>query len=120
MPNYITKNLDEDAVYWALSLPDGAGGFTYAAAVAVNVRWEDTQELFIDAQGRTKISRAVIYIDTDVAVGGMLYHGSIDDLPSDTTDPFADEINGNTFKIESFKKVRRLTRPNEYVRKVWI
>lgn len=120
MPNFLTSGLKQTAVYWAFSGPDGAGGFSYDAAVEANVRWEDKQELFLDNEGRERLSRAVIAIDIDVVVGSYLYLGGIDDLPSDTTDPFCDETKTDAHEIKAFQKSPRLKRPTEFFRKVWI
>lgn len=69
--------LNQQATYWAPGVPDGAGGYSFAAvaAVLVSVRWQDVQQLFRDTEGREVVSSAVVYLDQPLAVRGYLALG---------------------------------------------
>lgn len=85
----IKKMLKGKCVYWALATND-SGGTTYdnygqprhAAPVELKCRWEDRNEEFIGPRGTRQVSRAVVYVESDVDVGGMLFNGALDDLES--------------------------------------
>jgi hypothetical protein len=96
---FLTSNLRQTAVYWGNPQSDGSGGRTFDEAVEVSVRWEDKQELFIDASGQEVRSNAVVYVASDLDLGGYLYLGELADLDSsEAADPFvlagAREIRG--------------------------
>ena len=86
----LTSMLKQACAYWAPGNADGFGGFSYSAPVWILCRWEDRQEKFIDDNGQEILSRALVYVDQDVEVGGYLILS--DDLdssgavPSDPTD----------------------------------
>lgn len=55
--------------------PDGQNGFgdpQFLAAVDVACRWQDKADLFRDSQGREVVSSAVVYVASEVEVGGTL------------------------------------------------
>lgn len=98
-----TDIMYDSATYWAPSTPDGYGGGTFPAPIAITCRWEDTSELFIDSTGREAQSAAVVYPDQVVLTQGWLYQGT-----STEADPHnvlgAFEIK-NTRKIGSLDNV---------------
>ena len=76
-----------DAVYWAKTASDGYGEATYAAPVELKVRWVDKQEEFIDDDAEKQLSRAKVFAGQDVNLYSYFFRGTLDDLPSDATDP---------------------------------
>lgn len=71
----LTTALRDDGTLWRVT-PDGYGGDTYSAPIAIKCRWEDRQETYIGPIDRTEhISNAVVFVDTDVAVGDYLLKG---------------------------------------------
>ena len=71
------RKLKQKATYWAPGLPDPYGRVTFEALpVEIDVRWEDSAELFRDAQGNEAVSRAVIYTLTQLAVTGWVQLGN--------------------------------------------
>jgi hypothetical protein len=70
------------ALYWAPGNPDGYGRPSYGGPVEIWVRWELTHEEFIDPDGTRKLSRVVVWLDQEVAIGGKLMLGTLDDLDS--------------------------------------
>ena len=86
----ISGLLQQTAVYWAAGTNDGYGGRTFPDPSEVAVRWEDRQEVFVDAQGRESVSKSVVYSASALVVGGYLYLGSLDDLDSsEEADPLS-------------------------------
>jgi len=118
MPDrYLTRNLNQTVVYWASPVPDGYGGKTFDDPVEIDARWEDRQELFIDAHGNEVHSHAVVIIDQDVDMGGYLYLGDLDDLSSEEeSDP---QTVSGAREIRSFQKVPNI-RATAYRRTAWL
>ena len=63
---------NQKATYWANPVQGGFGGITFDAPIVLNVRWEDRTERFTDMAGQEQISRAVVYTDRDLDLGGYL------------------------------------------------
>lgn len=84
MPAYV-HNLNETLTYWAPGGNDGFGGTSFASPVSISGRWQNRQVLFRDADGRERVSEAVVYVSQELATGGYLYRGE-----STASDPVAD------------------------------
>ena len=112
----MTKNHKQVAVYWANSVEDGYGGRTFDAPVEIDCRWEQKQELFIDASGRESVSKAVVFVGQDIAPGEYLFLGALDDLPSAPTPMDADVT---AYEIRGFSKIPNI-RATDYERKAWL
>lgn len=110
----IKKFLKQTAVYWATPTPDGFGGFTYADPVEIPVRWTDKQELFLNYNGETILSRAKIMLDQDVVVRGMLALTTLIELSSNWL-----PADNNAFEIKAFQKMPDV-RAKSYVRQAWL
>ena len=98
--SYITRNLKATITYWPPGAPDGFGGFSFGASSEVKARWEDRTENFVDDEGQENISRARVYVDTDLSVHGYLFNGI-----SGSTDPRA--VSG-AFEVKDFRKIPNL------------
>ena len=114
---YLIKNLNQIAVYWGNPTPGGYGGHTFDDPIEISVRWEDRQELFIDAEGKEVRSQAVVTIDRDLVLGGYLALMTLSDLSS------AEE--GDPQGISDAKEIRAMRKiPNikatAYRRRVWL
>lgn len=83
----------QNAIYWPPAVPDDYGRPTHGAFVELvivngvnyRVRWEDSAKTYIDSQGTTRVSNAVVYVprlpdDSEVSVGGFLWLGDAADL----------------------------------------
>lgn len=112
----ITRMCHQTAVYWGSPVPDGYGQCTFAAAIEIDCRWEDKQELFIDSNSKEVLSQAVVYVDRDVDLNGYLYLGKESDLDSNHTNP---QIIDGAREIRQFAKLPNL-RVTEYLRQVWL
>lgn len=80
----ITRMRKQTATYWSTT-PDGYGGVEFSAPVAIECRWEDKQERFVDETGRETVSRSIVYVDRDLEVGGYLALGDYSASTSTTT-----------------------------------
>ena len=113
-----TNTLQQTAVYWASPVADGYGGRTFDDPVEIACRWEYRQELFIDAHGRERRSEAVIYVNTDLDLGGYLYLGDLDDLDSgEEADPTTVT---NAREVRRFDKVPALRSSTSFTYKAWL
>ena len=109
----------ETAVYWGSSTPDGYGGYTYATAVELGVRWENKSELK-QARGddgtiKEIVTQAKIFVTQDVDVGGWIQLCSLTDLDSDP-----DPVPGAAFEIRVFEKIPMIKKTDEFVRIAYI
>jgi hypothetical protein len=112
----LADQLQQTAVWWANPVLDGFGGRTFDHGVDIRCRWEQKQELFVDAQGQRVLSRAVAYVDRDLSVHDYLYLGTLEDLVTVGIQPF--EV-AEAFEVRAFKKIpsRDATR---FVRTAWL
>lgn len=106
---YITRNLRQTVTYWSPGGNDGFGGVSYGTPVNIKGRWQDVAELFIDASGNEVVSKAKVWIDTDVVNKGYLYLGE-----STAADP---ETVSDAREIRQFGKIPNL-RATEFERLV--
>jgi hypothetical protein len=110
------------AVYWPPGTKNDEGQTTPGVAQEVKCRWDDVNETFIDAQGRTRTSKAKVYVLIDMEPGGYLWLSSLKASAvgsgavlaelTDETDP-----NGNTnaWEIHGFSKMPD-RRANDFLR----
>lgn len=78
--------LRQTAVYWGSPSPDGYGGMTFAAPIEITVRWEERADRFTDRLGAEHVSRARVYVDRALDLGGYLCLSTLAEL--DSLDPF--------------------------------
>jgi hypothetical protein len=100
--------LTQTATYWGWSGGDGYGSRTFLAPVQIDCHWEDAQELFIDKDGRQVVSRAKVFVDRDLDMGGYLLLGA-----SSEADPRS--VSG-AFEIRQLAKVAGMGDEPVYVR----
>lgn len=70
-----TRNMNQQATYWAPGQNDGMGGLVYGAPVLVQCRWQDRVTMVRNAQGVEVPSRSVVYVDREMEPQGMLLKG---------------------------------------------
>jgi hypothetical protein len=97
----ITKVLKQTAVYWAPDGTDEYGQPTVASPVELDVRWEDTVEGVVNEEGSTVLSKSKVMVSADVAIGGMLWLGSLSDCP----DPANPKNLSGAYEIIAFEKI---------------
>ena len=119
----ITKMLNyQTAVYWALASDESAGSDydnfgkpNFTDPIEIKVRWEDNMVEFIAADGTQQMSTAVVYVDRDVDLGGVLMLGDLDDV----TDEDNPKENENAWEIRRFDKMPKL-KQTEILRTVYL
>ncbi len=67
-----TFGMNQVATYWPPGTPDGVGGFAHGSPVAIACRWENKGVEFRSPDGETQVSDAVVYVDRELKIGGML------------------------------------------------
>ena len=114
----ITRMRKQTCVYWALKSNesggldyDDYGQPQYTSLVELTVRWDDTTEEFVDAEGTRQAGRALVYPGQDVDVGGMLMLG----VTADATSPTDPKANDGAWEIRRFDKIPNL-RATEFLR----
>ncbi len=90
--------LQQTVTYWAPSGPSATGGATFASPSAISGRWEDRNILFIDETGKETRSQSVVYLASDVKLGGYLALGD----QTGTADPHAID---DAHEIKSWQKI---------------
>lgn len=68
----ITFPLFQVAVYWPPAKPTNHGTPQWGVAVEIACRWEETAEEFLSTQGERFASKAVVMVDQNVVVKGVL------------------------------------------------
>ncbi len=119
----ITRMLKQTCVYWALATEESAGLSDYddygqpiiTDPVEVECRWEDVNEEFIDAKGTRQLSKAKVYVESDVDVGGILMLGTKDDI----TDSTNIKENEGAYEIKRFDKLPTF-KATEFLRTAWL
>ena len=113
----LANQLKQAAVYWGNPSSDGYGGRTFDVPAEISVRWQDRQELFVDTQGREQTSRAVVYVATDLIIGGYLHLGELADLSSaEEGDPLTV---ATAYEIRSISKTPDIG-ADRFARKIWL
>jgi len=73
----LTGRLPHKLTWWRVTGGDGFGGDAFAAPQLIDGRWEDRQETFYGTLDRRElISKAVVFVNQDVAVGDYLCQGN--------------------------------------------
>ena len=80
--SFITRNHNQTIVYWGTPEKDKFGVKTFAVPVEISGRWEDKNDLFIDASGRESVSKAFVFVGQDLDLQGWLYLGTLASISS--------------------------------------
>ena len=118
----ITKMLKQTAVYWGLA-SEGDEGIDFddygqpllTDPVDLDCRWEDVSEEFISADGTRQLSRAKVYVNEDVDVGGILMLGTEDDI----TDSDNVKENKGAWEVKRFDSLPTF-KATEFLRTAWL
>lgn len=107
----------QKAVYWDLATitHDDYGDPETIAGVEIDVRWEEATVEFLDINGTTQLSNAIVYADRDLKVGGVLMLGELTDV-TDATNP---KENTGAFEIKRFDKLPTL-RVTDFLRTAYL
>lgn len=114
--SFITKIRRGTAVYWEATGNDGFGGKVFADAIEIDCRWDDSQIMFIDDQGKEVASKSVVYVGIDMTNGDYLKSCALADLNDPSDDP---QTVDDAREVKSFNKIPNL-KYTEYLRIVYL
>lgn len=114
----INRMCTQTAVYWGNPRNDGQGGFTFDAAIEINCRWEDSNEVVVGNTGNTFSAKSVVYPTVDLVEEGMLFLGTLNDL--DSTEIVSPMSLENAYLIKRFDKLLALGSTTEFLRKAYL
>ena len=77
---FISSRLPQRCVYWGNPIEDGYGSKTYDPPIEIACRWEDMQQIIVEADGSQSLSRAVVFVSIDLDEDGLLWLGTLNDL----------------------------------------
>lgn len=98
----------QDATYWGTPVPNGVGGWTFAAPVALKVRWEEHIEQVIDSEGNDFTSTAQVMSTANLALGGYLLLGT-----SVASDPTSIAGARPIVKVDNIPDIRAIRQNNK-------
>ncbi len=115
----ITRMLKQKAVYWPFASIDSFGKKVVGSPVQIKVRWEDVSEEFLDGKGERQLSNALVYVDRDVTVGGILMLGTSADVDASGFDTVNIKENDGAWEIRRFDKLPDL-KARRYLRSAYL
>lgn len=74
--SWYRRNLHDTITYWAAGTKDKWGDETFSAPTSLTGRWENRTEQFLDFRGETRVSNALVYVDSEVELDGWIYLGT--------------------------------------------
>jgi hypothetical protein len=85
-----TKNMRQTATYWPPEDNDGFGGRVLGYPRTIQCRWQDTTDLFRDAEGREAVGTAIVYPAEELQLRGYLALGDHTDVsdPKDLAEAY--------------------------------
>lgn len=117
MRSVLRKARNQRAVYWAKNGNDEHGQPTFDIGIVLMVRWVDKQEQIKAADGREILSDAMVWVDQDLTMEGVLYLGEYYDLTTEQkADP--DLVVGAKWILKTSKVSSVNAR--EIARKAWL
>jgi hypothetical protein len=129
LQSMISRNLPQTAVYWGNPHNDGYGGMAYDDPVEINCRWEDKQQILGTITGNQiigfqSVSRAIVYVDQDLDVDGIMMLGELTDLEDSEGDSSGEYYDPaqltNTYIIKRFEKAPALNSTTDFNRKAFL
>lgn len=117
MRSVLRKSRNQRAVYWAKTGNDSHGQPTFAAAIALMVRWVVKQDQIRTFDGRDVVSDALVWTGEDVTMEGSFFLGEYYDL---TTEQKADpSLVPDAKWILKFAQIPSVS-GKEIARKAWL
>lgn len=109
----ITQAFKDTITHWPVTGSDTFGGFSFGSAALLEGRWEERQELFVDAEGEQVLSNAVAYLGTTtVNVGDYVTKGDESSVADPGTLPRA-------YRVRNFSNITDLRGLNT-LRRLWL
>ena len=124
--SFIRKVCVQTAVYWGSPVNNGTGHFTFDYPVEIACRWENTERVATDANGKQFVCRAQILVTQDLDIGGYLMLGTLEDLDQigkihNKYDAKAEPLKVDAaYEIKQFDKIPMIKKTDVFVRKVFV
>jgi len=122
--NLVKKFTVQKCVYWGTPVSDGKGGFTFAAPVELDCRWEDKLELKEDYNGNKISSQASVLVNQDIDRRGFLMNITLADLNTLATATGKSISNprefADAFIVIQFEKIPMVFSDNDFVRSAFL
>src|SRR6056297_2281055 len=116
--DFLAESFNQKAVYWGSPTTDGFGKLSFADPIEIDVRWEDRNELYVNATGKESVSKSIIYSNSqDFENDGYLYLGELSDLS--TAQKSNPQSISTAWSIKAHYKKPDIG-GNVYFRKVWL
>jgi len=77
----ISRMRKQKAVYWAPTGRDQENRYLYDDPVEIKCRWDERYERDFNMYGEEIDIRSTVYVDREVALGGVLWLGLLVDAP---------------------------------------
>jgi len=116
--SFIKKVCVQTAVYWGSPVPDGYGGYTFATAKEIMVRWDDKSELIKNRLGNEIMSNAELLVQEDLDEEGYLYLGTLALLS--TAEKANPLLVPKAYQIQRIEKSPLIKSTTVFVRKVYL
>jgi hypothetical protein len=100
----------EHCVYWEHDGDDPSGQPTFKDPVECKCRWQQQNVEFVDKDGRTAVSKAVVYMDREVKLGSRLWYGKLEDVDSESNP----NLNEGAYEVRGQGRMPNL-RATEYL-----
>ena len=124
--SFISKVCVQTCVYWANPVNNGTGHFTFDYPVEIPCRWESSEKVMTDANGKQFTCRAQVLVTQDLTIGGYLMLGTLADLDeigklNRRYDAKAEPLKVTTaYEIKQFDKTPMIKKTDVFVRKVFV
>ncbi len=103
------------AVYWPFSGVNEFGRKEVGSPVEIKCRWDGSVVEFLDSQGERQLSQAVVYVDRETPIGGILMLGVLGDI----TDAVNIKENVGAWEIRRYDTTPNL-KATEFLRTVYL
>jgi hypothetical protein len=107
MPGPEVRSLNDYAVLWAASAVGEYGRNSVSAPVEIKVRWEDSRQQSTDPQNVVESRPATVYVDRDITINSVLWHGRLQDVPTVFTELY--KVTGSDFTPDIKNRVTQRT-----------
>jgi hypothetical protein len=118
MARFPERGLNQTAVLWSATGPDGYGGYLYGEPAEIDCLWVASTQVITDAKGQEVVSRAFVQVKQDLEENDFLFLGTLDDLDSGQEDDPA-TVDG-AWRVRRFDKNPTLKKPLRYMRVAYL
>jgi hypothetical protein len=78
LEGFLNKLRTRNAVWWRRDGSDGYGNMKFDDPVEVACRWDDINEMYLNEDGESKVSKSIVIVDRAMTIGDYLMLGDLD------------------------------------------